>query len=592
MAQHDIFLQEEREAAKRALSNRQILRFLWTQWMQRKALFAGLFGFGLLATAFDLALPVMAGRLVDSLTDPSRAEPWGAYAFFVGVSVAFHTLRQMTVRCEVPMTVANMSDLVNGSFARVQRFSAQWHADSFAGSLVRKLTRGMWAYDTITATLFLGLMPTVIVLFGMSLYLLVAFPLIGLYAISIVGLFCVLNLWLLNSYIRPRNIISNARDSEIGAVLADSLGANAVVKSFGAEAREEAILDDAVSRWARATFRTWMAFVNSWLVQIGATLLLQAGLVGLLLVQWKSGNASPGDVVLAITAFMLMAGYLRRFGEETQNIRKGLDEIEDLAIFARQEPDIADKRGAQDITVAGGDIRFEHVHFRYGEAREPLYEDFSLHIKAGERIALVGPTGSGKSTFVRLLQRLYEIEGGAILVDGHNIAEVTQASLRRAVALVPQEPVLFHRTIAQNIAYGRPAASLDEVIRAAETARAHDFISQLPRGYETLVGERGIKLSGGERQRVAIARALLANAPILVLDEATSSLDNQTERDVQLAMDALMQARTTIVVAHRLSTIRSADRILVFDQGRIVEQGTHAALKAKGGLYATLEGIS
>jgi len=239
-----------------------------------------------------------------------------------------------------------------------------------------------------------------------------------------------------------------------------------------------------------------------------------------------------------------------------------------------------------------GEIVFDHVSFRYKSADTDIYDDFSLHITPGERLALVGPTGSGKSTFVKLVQRLYDVQAGRILIDGQDIAHVTQGTLRRSIAAVPQDPALFHRTVAENIGYARPDATSDEIILAAKRARAHDFISKLPKGYDTLVGERGVKLSGGERQRVAIARAFLADAPVLVLDEATSSLDVETEREVQIATEALMRGRTTIVIAHRLSTIRHADRILVFQNGRIVEEGAHSDLVHKGGVYARLNAVA
>jgi ATP-binding cassette subfamily B protein len=221
-----------------------------------------------------------------------------------------------------------------------------------------------------------------------------------------------------------------------------------------------------------------------------------------------------------------------------------------------------------------------------------LYTDFSLVIDAGQRVALVGPTGSGKSTFVKLVQRLYDLDGGRILIGGVDIASVTQESLRHAIAVVPQEPILFHRTIAENIGYARPDATMAEIEAAASRARAHDFITRLPKGYGTLVGERGVKLSGGERQRVAIARAFMADAPILILDEATSSLDVETEQEVALATEALMAGRTTIVIAHRLSTVRGADRILVFQDGRVVEEGRHADLIGRGGAYARMTELS
>ena len=248
-----------------------------------------------------------------------------------------------------------------------------------------------------------------------------------------------------------------------------------------------------------------------------------------------------------------------------------------------------DHAAAPPIRIGNGAVRFDRVTFRYGAHPQPLFQDLSLTIRAGERVGLVGHSGSGKTTFVRLVQRLYDVTDGRILIDGQDIAAVAQASLRAQIAIVPQEPVLFHRSLAENIAYARPAASAAEIEQAARLANAHDFIARLPRGYATLVGERGIKLSGGERQRVALARAFLADAPILILDEATSSLDSESEALIQQAIERLLAGRTAIVIAHRLSTVRAMDRILVFDRGRVVEQGDHARLLAQpDGIYRRL----
>jgi ATP-binding cassette subfamily B protein len=251
--------------------------------------------------------------------------------------------------------------------------------------------------------------------------------------------------------------------------------------------------------------------------------------------------------------------------------------------------DISDRADARLLRCERGEIAFRQVTFSYENQPEPLYDDFSLTIKAGEKVGLVGRSGSGKSTFVKLIERLYDIDNGTLAIDGQDIAALTQESLRQAIAIVPQEPILFHRSLAENIAYGRPEATMEEIVHAARRAHADEFINVLPLGYGTLVGERGIKLSGGERQRVALARAFLADAPILVLDEATSSLDSHTEALIQESIHALMQGRTTIVIAHRLSTIRDMDRILVFEKGRIVEDGPHARLMAeKDGRYRAL----
>lgn len=263
--------------------------------------------------------------------------------------------------------------------------------------------------------------------------------------------------------------------------------------------------------------------------------------------------------------------------------------MEELVDFQSEPLGIEDRPGAGPIPIGDGRITFDKVTFHYGNHRLPLYRDFSVEIASGERVGLVGHSGSGKTTFVKLIQRLYDVSAGRILIDGQDISEVAQASLRGQIAIVQQEPILFHRSLAENIAYAKPNASQAEIEHAAKLASAHDFIANLPKGYGTLVGERGVKLSGGERQRVAIARAFLADARILILDEATSSLDSESEVLIQQAMERLMVGRTTLVIAHRLSTVRALDRLLVFDRGRIVEEGSHGELiRLNGGIYRRL----
>jgi ATP-binding cassette subfamily B protein len=582
------------ETAPKPLTNRQVLGFVARQWLSRPRALTLQLSLLAAATACDLAAPWASGKLVDAVTGPVSAAPqaWRAWATLSLLYLGYFALRSGAWRVMNAFAAANMKAVADLGFERVQAFSADWHASTFAGATVRKVSRAMQGYDDVSDALFLMLGPTLIVLTGISISVGVRWPLAGLFVGCVVVAYMACQAVMTTRYVRPANLRSNAIDSEMGGALADAIGNNAAVKSFGAETREQSRFGAVTARWRDAQTETWNRFNNVSLIQQGLLLLLQAGLTGFLVHAWSQGRATPGDVAFAISAFMLMSGYLRNFGELTRQFQRGIDNVLDVAVYAETPPQVADRRDAADLHPRRGAVTFDHVRFGYANASGPLYDNFSLAIAPGERVALVGATGSGKSTFVKLIQRLYDVEAGRILIDGTDIETVTQVSLRKAVAVVPQDPALFHRSIAENIAYGRPDATAEEITQAAKRARAHGFIAALPNGYDTLVGERGVKLSGGERQRVAIARALLADAPILVLDEATSSLDVETERQVQAATETLMQGRTTIVIAHRLSTVRTADRILVFQGGRIVEEGRHADLLAQGGVYAKLSALA
>ncbi len=586
--------EDAEDQKQRTLPNRKVIGFVMRYWLRRPGLLSGMVLFSLLSIAADMAIPLAAGRLVDAVAEGPQAAnvAWGAWAVFVALYLVLSVVRNIANKFWNPLAALNMRDLTDEGFARVQSFSADWHADAFAGATVRRLSRAMWGYDLVSDAIVMWIGPALLVLIGLSVMMIVRWPMVGLFSLAIVTLYIASNVILTAKYGRPLNQRSVALDSRIGGALADSVTGNATVRSFGAEARESARIGEITETWRGAVVRTWNRFTDLWLIQNMLLAVLQGGLTGLLLLLWSQGKATPGDVAFGITAFLVMSGYLRNIGENVRMLQKGLDDVEDVARFAEMAPQVADAPDAAPLAGQLGEVVFENATFRYKSVNEPLFRNFSLTIRPGERVALVGPTGSGKSSFVKLIQRLYDLDEGRILIDGQDIARVQQGSLRRAIAVVPQDPALFHRTIAENIAYARPEATADEVALAARRARAHEFIMRLPLGYQTLVGERGVKLSGGERQRVAIARAFLADAPILVFDEATSSLDVETERDVQAAMEELMAGRTTIVIAHRLSTVRNADRILVFDQGHIVEEGRHADLVKQGGAYARLHAVS
>jgi ATP-binding cassette subfamily B protein len=529
-----------------------------------------------------------------SNANPGAPAPGVDAAFwaFSLVALGYFFFRNTSARLWNPFAAKNMKRIVTEAFDDVQRFSMDWHANNFAGATVRRVSRAMGAYDTISDNIAWFVLPAFVVLSGLTVLTALKWPMIGLFLGVMIIAYVVSALLIAKFYISTRLREYNSADTRIGAALADSIGANAAVKTFGAEDRESARFKGVVEHWRDIALRTWMRFTDGWVVQNLLLFVMQVGLIGLVVREWSAGRASAGDATFALTAFFVIMGYLRNLGETVQMLQRGFSDIEDVVAYAAQLEDIADAPNAAPFKRGGGEIVFERVGFQYKSQETPLYADFSLRIPPGETVALVGATGSGKSTFVKLVQRLYDVNDGAILVDGQDVRAVQQRSLRQSIAVVPQDPALFHRSLSENIAYARPDATPEQIEAAARRARAHDFIARLPKGYATEVGERGVKLSGGERQRVALARAFLADAPILILDEATSSLDNETERDVQAAMAELKEGRTTIVIAHRLSTVREADRILVFEHGRIVEQGRHGELVAAGGLYARLNALA
>ncbi len=549
----------------------------------------------LLSAVADVLTPMYAGRLVDAVASGAPSDQTAvqaaltAFWLLVALGVAGTLLRQGAFLNSLPFTLNMMRGMANESFLRVQRLSSDWHANNFAGSTVRKVTRGMWAVDLLNDTLLTALLPSVVMLVGATVVLGVNWPLMGLVVGLGAALYIAVTLTLMLKLVAPAARLSNAWDTRMGGALADAVGCNAVVKAFGAEAREEARLKRVIDKWRARTLRAWRRITFNGSIQGLMMTGLQTAMMGASLYLWMTGRASVGDITFAMTMFFVLKGYLREVGMDLRNLQRSVNDMEELVALHALPLGVDDAPDARAIQVTQGDIRFEDVTFRYGAQRKPLYRNFSMHIAPGERIGLVGHSGSGKTTFIKLIQRLYDLDEGRILIDGQDIALVRQASLRQQIAIVQQEPILFHRSLAENIAYARPDASRAEIEEAARQASAHDFIMALPKGYETLVGERGVKLSGGERQRVAIARAFLADAPILILDEATSSLDSESEVLIQQAMGRLMQGRTTLVVAHRLSTVRALDRLLVMDRGRVIEEGSHDALiRREGGVYRRL----
>ena len=581
------------ELRRRAAPFQNVLGFTFGHWRRRPLLAGGIGLCVLLQTLADVLVPLYAGKLIDALAAPDRSvalthalEALGVMVLLGAMLVLFRHVAFLGI---VRLTLAIMSDAMREAFHRVQRFATDWHANTFSGSTVRKITRGVWALDLLNDTLMIALLPSAVVLLGTTVLLGHRWPMMG--AIVFIGAVAFVVLACLGSvaYVGPSARLSNQWDTRVGGALADAISCNPVVKAFGAERREDARLSRLVLKWSKRTRRTWNRGTNNGSAQLVALLGLRAAIIGFALFLWWQGEATPGDLAYVLTAYLVIHGYLRDVGWYIRDLQHAVNEMEELVAIGVEPYGIADRKDARPIVITDGEIVFDNVRFHYPGHDVPLYDGLNVTIEAGEKVGLVGLSGSGKTTFVKLIQRLHDVNGGRILIDGQDIAFSTQSELRSQIAIVQQEPILFHRSLAENIAYGRPGAGMEAIEQAARLANAHDFILRLPKGYGTLVGERGVKLSGGERQRVALARAFLADAPVLILDEATSSLDSESEDLIQQAMERLMKGRTSIVIAHRLSTVRSLDRILVFDRGEIVEQGTHAALTARpGGIYRGL----
>ncbi|MBX5021329.1 ABC transporter ATP-binding protein [Rhizobium lentis] len=574
----------------RADAYRHVLGFVFHHWRHRPALVGAIIVLVVASTLAEVMVPVFSGRIVDAIAGGNAADgALSAFVFVVVLGLTSVVLRWFIFNGIIRLTLRIMADVVNNGFHKVQRFSTDWQANSFAGSTVRKITRGMWALDSLNDLLLVALLPSIVMLVGASIVLGSYWLVMGLIVAAGSLIYTGVTVALSMGFVSPAARLANAWDTRLGGALADAISCNSVVKAFGAEKREEARLRHVLSKWDSRTRRTWKRGTLSGTIQGFMMVSMQAGILGTGLVMWQQGLASPGDITFVLAMFFVLQGYLRNVGQDIRNLQRAVNDMEELVLLDRMPLGIEDKPHAKPIAIGAGEIVFDRVTFQYGAHPDPLYKDFSVTVRPGERVGLVGHSGSGKTTFVKLIQRLYDVNSGAIRIDGQDIAEVTQSSLRGQIAIVQQEPILFHRTLAENIAYSRPNASRREIEQAAKQANAHGFIMDLPKGYETMVGERGVKLSGGERQRVAIARAFLADAPVLILDEATSSLDSESEVQIQQAMERLMDGRTTLVIAHRLSTVRALDRLLVFDKGKIVEEGDHQALiRLNNGIYRRL----
>jgi ATP-binding cassette subfamily B protein len=478
-------------------------------------------------------------------------------------------------------------ELAARTFRHMHALSLRFHLERRTGGLSRIISRGTMGIDTVLRFSLFNTLPTIL---EIALVCgLLAWSFSWTYAL-VVLVTVILYVWFTYTATEWRINIRrtmNEADTDANTKAVDSLLNFETVKYFGNEEHEALRYDRAMERYERSAIRTWVSLA---MLNAGQAFIFSIGLTIVMLMSGyaiSTGHATIGDFVMVNALMIQLYMPLNFIGSSYREIKQGLIDVEDMMALLDVEADIRDKPGAPPLHPGKGEVTFDRVSFDYDPAR-PIIKDISFTVPPGHTVAIVGPSGAGKSTISRLLYRFYEVSGGRILIDGQDIAEVTQKSLRAAIGMVPQDTVLFNDTIRYNIRYGRPDATDEEVEDAARLAQIHDFVMSLPKGYDSMVGERGLKLSGGEKQRVSIARTILKGPPILVLDEATSALDTFTEQEIQQALRTVSRNRTTLVIAHRLSTVVDANEIIVLEHGRIVERGSHLALLRKRGLYASM----
>ncbi len=473
------------------------------------------------------------------------------------------------------------------TFVHMHELSLRFHLERKTGGLTRVLERGRTGIETIVRMVILQLVPTIVEVSLLMVVLLWKFDWRYLAAMLITVVVFMYYTYIATEWRIEIRRKMNESDTDANTKAINSLLNYETVKYFSAEAREAARYDRSMAGYERASVKTYTSLA---VLNTGQAVIFTIGLTATMLmcaIGVRSGTNTVGDFVMVNAMMIQLYQPLNFMGMVYREIKQAIIDIEKMFVVLSRNPEVKDVPGAVPLIVTSGHVRFDDVRFAYDPER-PILKGLSFEVPAGKTVAIVGPSGAGKSTISRLLFRLYDISGGRILIDGQDIRDVTQASLRASIGMVPQDTVLFNDTIRYNIRYGRWDATDVEVEQAAQLAQIDSFIKMSPKGYETQVGERGLKLSGGEKQRVAIARTILKAPPILVLDEATSALDSHTEHEIQGALERVSRNRTSLVIAHRLSTIVGADEIIVLDQGRIAERGTHAQLLATGGLYASM----
>lgn len=552
-------------------------------------LFTAVIAGGMIAQLASLAAPLYLREFIDTLAE-GDASALPALLSLLGLLVLAWVVNWAAERVRyfgtVYLEAHVMPDLMRGAFTHLIEHSYNFFVSQFSGSLTHKVNKFARAYETLFDSIIVNFLPTG--LFIMGAIVVLSWRNFTLGMILAIWTICFLVFQTFVSRARQASRIARAAaETRVTAQLADAISNQTTISLFSGTKHEIKRYSGVVDAWRKATVRSWSADAWIWAGMGIFIIVIEAVLLYGGIYYWQQGLFTVGDFVLVQAYLFAAFERLAVVNRELRRVSDAISDANEMLAILNTPHEVQDVSGALPLRIRNGAIEFRDVGFHFHTERG-IFTNFNLRIRGGEKVALVGPSGAGKSTITKLLLRFFDVKDGAIEIDGQNIAKVSQESLRNVIAYVPQEPILFHRTLMENIRYGRRDASDEDVVNAARKAHCHEFIANLPLGYETFVGERGVKLSGGERQRVAIARAILKNAPILVLDEATSSLDSESEVLIQDALAKLMEGKTVIVIAHRLSTIMKMDRIITLRGGEIAEEGTHQELLDAGGLYASL----
>ena len=573
---------------------KRVFQFALTTYRQFPWLAIGSLLTRLCATISVLVPPIFYKEIIDILssstgiTNELSLNAIGVLMIILWIKIASFIVYRLYDFWAIALEM-NIQEWINNFFLqKLQYHSYKFFSENMSWSLISKFRKGVSAFEKLSDIFSWQILPFITNVTIILIIIGVQNIWISTWIFIVILIFTRLQ-YVLYKYIHPYQEKANALDSEQGGLLSDLIINNHTIKLFASEKKEERKYAKLNYDTAHARKIQYHKSIWIWGSSAAIWIILEIGIMYLAIRMWWNGTISLGMIVLLQTYILRLIDFLWGIGQTLRHTFIAISEASEILQIIDTPHEIQDK-SSKKLKLQHGAISFNNVNFSYGENQ--IFHDLNFHIKPGERVALVGESGSGKTTITKLLFRLYDIQKGEILIDDQNIAEVTQESLRSSMSMIPQDPILFHRSIRENIAYGKPNASDEEIIAAAKMARCHEFISHLKDGYETLVGERGIKLSWGERQRVAIARAILENKQIIVMDEATSALDSESEFLIQEAIEELMQNKTLLIIAHRLSTIMKMDKIIVMDQGKIAEKGSHKELLAKdNGIYKKLRNI-